>query len=253
MPLHIQCPSSSIIGARPLTQHDFSEFGTVIENPNPTLEPSASIEQLPLAAMRANQGTALKYIDVTKLLDLYGSAPSRVASKAVMNMFACAPRALRRCQRNDIQGLFQVEILERHPFTTQTFIPLGLCPAEQEKARYLVIVAPSLPPSFDDENLPVPAHSPPAVRLPGRGLPDLTKLRAFMAQGSQAVTYGPGTWHAPMVVVGTKSVDFVVVQYANGIEIEDCQEVVIQSQGHAGIEAAVTPIEKERAHGSLKL
>jgi ureidoglycolate lyase len=253
MPLNIQCPYSSIIEVHPLTQHKFSDFGTVIENPNAIIEPSASLEQLPPKAIRANQGTALKYVDVTKLLDLYGSAPSRVASKAVMNMFVCAPRALGRSRRSGIQGTFKVEILERHPFTTQTFIPLGLCPAEQENARYLVVVAPSLPPSHEDEGLPVPARSPPAVCLPGRGLPDLTKLQAFMAQGSQAVTYDAGTWHAPMVVVGMKSVDFVVVQYANGIEIEDCQEVLIQSQGQEGIEVVVTPVGKEQAHGSLKL
>jgi ureidoglycolate lyase len=250
MPLKIQCPCSSIVEVRPLVEHNFSEFGTVIENPSPSLEPSASLQQLPPNAVRANQGTALKYVDVTQLLDLYGSAPSRVASKAVMNMFVCAPRALKRGHRH---GTFQVEILERHPFTTQTFIPLGLGPAGQEEARYLVVVAPSLPPSCKDESLPVPAQNPPAVRLPGRGLPDLTKVQAFMAQGSQAVTYGAGTWHAPMVVIGKKSVDFVVVQYANGIEIEDCQEVLIQSQGQGKIEVAVTPVRKEQAHGSLKL
>lgn len=254
MPLKLQCPCTAVIEVHPLTQHDFSGFGTVIENPNPTIEPSAILEQLPPKAIRANQGTALKYVHVTKLLDLYGSAPSQVPSKAVMNMFICVPRALRRrSQRNGIQGTFQVEILERHPFTTQTFIPLGLCPAEQEEARYLVVVAPSLPPSHEDEGLPVPAQSPPAVRLPGRGLPDLTKVHAFLAQGSQAVTYGAGTWHAPMVVVGKKSVDFVVVQYANGIEIEDCQEVLIHSSGQEGIEVAVTSVGKQQAHGSLKL
>jgi ureidoglycolate lyase len=66
--------------------------------------------------------------------------------------------------------------------------------------------------------------------LPGSGLPDLDNLRAFIAKGSQAVTYGAGTWHAPMVVLGNKPVDFVVVQYANGVGLEDCQEVEIK--GH---------------------
>lgn len=46
-----------------------------------------------------------------------------------------------------------------------------------------------------------------------------------MATGNQAVTYGAGTWHAPMVVVGDRPVDFVVVQFANGVGIEDCQEI----------------------------
>ena len=59
----------------------------------------------------------------------------------------------------------------------------------------------------------------------GRGFPDLGKGKAFIAHGGQAVTYGAGTWHAPMVVLGNKAVDFVVVQFANGVGVEDCQEV----------------------------
>lgn len=41
------------------------------------------------------------------------------------------------------------------------------------------------------------------------------------------VTYGVGTWHAPMVVVGEGRVDFVVTQWVNGREEDDCQEVEI--------------------------
>ena len=39
------------------------------------------------------------------------------------------------------------------------------------------------------------------------------------------VTYGVGTWHAPMVVVGEGRVDFVVTQWVSGRGGEDCQEV----------------------------
>jgi ureidoglycolate lyase len=128
---------------------------------------------------------------------------------------------LRPTRQSASEGSFPVEILERHPFTTQTFIPLGLSPAETHEARYLVIVAPTLPSTSADEILPVPSTGD----LPGRGLPDLTRVKAFMAKGSQAVEYGAGTWHAPMVVVGKRAVDFVVVQFVNGVAIEDCQEV----------------------------
>tara|TARA_R110002060_G_scaffold28576_11_gene38706 strand:+ start:4811 stop:5266 length:456 start_codon:yes stop_codon:yes gene_type:complete len=120
-----------------------------------------------------------------------------------------------------MEGVFPVSILERHPYTTQTFIPLGLSPREAQNVRYLVIVAPSLPPSQADAELPVPKGD----ALPGRGFPDLGKVKAFIAHGGQAVTYGAGTWHAPMVVLGNKAVDFVVVQFANGVGVEDCQEV----------------------------
>jgi len=80
-------------------------------------------------------------------------------------------------------------------------------------------------------------------------MPDLDRIQAFIARGDQAVTYGPGTWHAPMVVLGEKAIDFVVVQYANGVGEEDCQEVEIQGVGgdgeglaieiDAGVEAGV--------------
>ncbi|KAL8306056.1 hypothetical protein RB597_003322 [Gaeumannomyces tritici] len=126
-------------------------------------------------------------------------------------------------------GVFPVLVLERHPFTTQTFVPMSRDGAD---TRYLVIVAPSLEPSSQDAGLPVPIPPPNATggpQLPGRGLPNLSQMRAFVATGSQAVTYGAGTWHAPMVALGAEGsvVDFFVVQYANGIPIEDCQEALL--------------------------
>jgi ureidoglycolate lyase len=212
-----------ILEAEDLSQKTFLEFGTVIENPAPSLIPSLEISSLPPNAVQANQGSALKYLDVTHMVDLYGSAPSHEPAKAVMNMFVCAPRPLLSSQQVGIAGNFPVKILERHPFTTQTFIPLGLSPSEAYKARYLVIVAPSLPPS-SSSGLPDPAHTDTSDRLRGNGLPDLENIRAFVANGAQAVTYGVGTWHAPMVVIGQNPIDFVVVQFANGVATEDCQE-----------------------------
>jgi ureidoglycolate lyase len=222
MPVVIAPPGGPmLLDTEDLRQEVFSSFGTVIENPRPSLIPTSHIEELPPNAVQANQGSALKFLDVTCMKDFYRSAPSGVPAKAVMNMFVCAPRNLLPSQGGNIEGLFPIEILERHPYTTQTFIPLGISPSQASEARYLIIVAPSLPPSVDDSSLPVPEAS----GLPGRGFPDLTKIKAFVAKGSQAVTYGAGTWHAPMVVVGSKPIDFVVVQFANGVGIEDCQEV----------------------------
>lgn len=213
------------VTASALEASAFAPFGAVIENPRPGLHPASFVAGLPFDAVSANQGFAIKYQHVTRMVNLYDQAPSRKPGAAVMNMFVCAARRL------DPPGAFRVLILERHPFTTQTFIPLSKEPG----MRYLVIVAPSLPPGKVDEGLPVPSavnDGPPAApaprSLPGRGLPDLTKLRAFIATAEQAVTYGAGTWHAPMVALGPEdtAMDFVVVQFANGVAIEDCQEVV---------------------------
>jgi len=58
--------------------------------------------------------------------------------------------------------------------------------------------------------------------------PDLDHVRAFIARGDQAVTYAAGTWHAPMVVLGPRRVDFVVTQFVNGVPEEDTQEVAFR-------------------------
>jgi ureidoglycolate lyase len=232
-----------LIETKDLSQEAFSSFGTVIENPRPSLVPAPHLTDLPPNAVPANQGSAIKFLDVTHMRDLYDSAPSGAPARAVMNMFVCAPRKLHASHGGGggIEGVLSVEILERHPYTTQTFIPLGISPSDASQARYLVIVAPSLPPSEADKSLPVPA----GAGLPGRGLPDLTRLKAFVARGSQAVTYGAGTWHAPMIVVGSRPIDFVVVQFANDVGVEDCQEVKWDGR-RAGISVAVPEVARDR-------
>lgn len=116
-----------------------------------------------------------------------------------------------------------VSVLERHPFTTQTFIPLGLAPGDA--ARYLVVVAPALRPPPSPTSHPSVASDPERPQDYDRGeMPDVARLRAFVAHGGQAVTYGEGTWHAPMVVVGWRRLDFVVVQACNGVGGEECEE-----------------------------
>ncbi|CAI4212263.1 unnamed protein product [Parascedosporium putredinis] len=137
------------------------------------------------------------------------------------------PRALSLADARAHQ--FPVTILERHPYTSQTFIPLS---SPRRRAAYLVIVAPTISNTPDYPAMPTPRGR----GLPGPGLPDLRRLRAFVASGDQAVTYGAGTWHAPMVVLGRAEdkVDFVVVQFANGVGREDCQEVVLQSEAPEG-------------------
>lgn len=211
----------------PLTADAFAGFGDVVENPRADLHPSAATSSLPLPfdAVVANQGSAIKYQHVTRMVNHYDQAPSRTPGVAVVNMFVCAARPLPLL--DDGRRAFPVTVLERHPYTAQTFIPLTADPNK----RYLVVVAPSLPPSPADERLPVPTTPDRFRPLPGRGLPDLSRLRAFVATGKQAVTYGAGTWHGPMVALGEAgaAMDFVVVQFANGVAAEDCQEVYLAS------------------------
>lgn len=248
MPYQIQTRSRRVPVAA-LTPSAFSSFGEVIQNP------STHQGQPALETVEANQGTATKWLDVTKLQSLYDASVSQKPAETVMNMFVCRPRTLKEGR------LFNVGILERHPYTPQTFVPMGLGKGDMETA-YLVIVAPTLP--FDawreqsterslqpyQRKLRRPEQGSKA-RLtnaraglprahPGFGPPDLENVKAFIVRGDQAVTYGAGTWHAPMVVLGEREVEFVVVQYANGVGEEDCQEVEMEIEGRGvGVEVDV--------------
>ncbi|MFZ5779730.1 MAG: ureidoglycolate lyase [Pseudomonadota bacterium] len=64
------------------------------------------------------------------------------------------------------------ELLERHEFSSQTFLPL-------DAARWLIVVAP---------------HA-------ATGGPDVAGVKAFIAGGRQGVTYRPNTWHHGLTVL----------------------------------------------------
>ena len=298
MPSSVNAPYPCLqVGAEPLTPHAFRPFGTVIANPIPgqpvpnNSDALAALVQGPglgsentlrdesagqVCPVLANQGTALKYENVSTMIDLSARAWSGRPARPVMNLFVCAPRGLEPGTAAVEQGRLPVRILERHPFTTQTFVPLGISPSD-ESTRYLVIVAPALslqrtqkprPPPFplpeprsikpSTDGLgpsrppPYPTDGPPPAAveseesdMAGPGLPDLEHARAFVARGSQAVTYGAGTWHAPMMVLGNKPVDFVVVQHANGVASEDCQEVEVVTKNENEGLVAVVPKESQ--------
>jgi ureidoglycolate lyase len=274
--------SRTILASSEITPVNFAEFGEVIENPASV--PHASKHQ----SVTANQGSATKYLDITHIDNHYATlAPSRKPARAVMNMFVCKPRTLTTSTATG-KKIFKVWILERHPFTPQTFVPLGIASSDPS-TRYLVIVAPTLPATTRGPNdaleKPYPTDSPrrstkslkerllgarpnpftndhaptttPAVadmtseRKPkGPGGPDLANLQAFLVRGDQAVTYGPGTWHAPMVVLGDKDVPFVVVQYANGVGLEDCQETGIGAiDGGEGVVVDVGEMQESQSSG----
>lgn len=234
MPALIKSPPLQI-PVEPLTADAFHPFGAVIPNPHPSLSPSTlNVEkQLPENGSIANQNTAIKYSHVTLLSDLY-TLSRRPKALPSVSLFSCYPRTLvEDVEYETTPGTkdlsFDVRILERHPFTSQTFVPLGLSSSSTDTC-YLVIAAPDSPPTK-----PNALHSlRSALGRDRRKLdssvdpPDLSKMCAFLARGDQAVTYGPGTWHAPMVVLGSSNIDFVVWQYANGVSNDDCQEVLIK-------------------------
>lgn len=68
---------------------------------------------------------------------------------------------------------FSLEAMERHPSSSQAFMPLSA-------ARYLVLVCPG---KTD-------------------GTPDFDRLEAFTCTGNQAVNYNRNTWHHGMTTIG---------------------------------------------------
>ena len=66
----------------------------------------------------------------------------------------------------------RADLLERHEFSSQTFMPLDV-------GRWLIVVAP---------------HAK-------AGGPDLASVRAFIATGKQGVTYRANTWHHGLTVL----------------------------------------------------
>lgn len=183
------------IEAAVLTVEDFAPYGSIIS-------PEEQIAKASDASKNANQGTAIKLLGVSQIEQKHPfERPPN------WNLFRCFPQPhLRRCfsTQGDKSVEHSIRVLEKHPFSSQTFIPMG-CPSDQ--SSYVVVVA---------------------LESQETGCPDLTTLKAFLCRGTQAVTYGAGIWHAPMIALGQRDyIDFGVVIYEfhdpNGPE-KDCQE-----------------------------
>lgn len=188
--------NSTVVKAEPLTPEAFASFGGIL---------SADHQIQNVQSSAANYGTAVKIHKVAPIINDYAKCPSGKEATANWNIFRCSiPGHLIESKS---EGVFSYasKVLERHPFSTQTFIPMG-----QDLARksYLVIVA-----ETDTSTSP-------------SNYPDPASVRAFICRGNQLITYGQGVWHAPMVVVDEKCqhIDFAVLIHENGVENEDVEE-----------------------------
>lgn len=93
---------------------------------------------------------------------------------------------------------FRLRLMERHPRSSQAFIPLAAGAAD----RYLVVVAP-------------------AGDFAAGG------LRAFLAQGFQGVQYARGVWHHPLIALDRDS-DFIVVDRI--ADDDNCEELALAEE-----------------------
>ncbi|KAG0684089.1 Ureidoglycolate lyase [Pichia californica] len=155
------------------------------------LKESVSIDE-------ANQGSAIKLVKVAPCINKYSDAPSGHPATTNWNIFRSSVIAEKWTKDNEGNDIYNLSVLEKHPYSTQTFVPMG---RSQEEDAYVVNVAP-------DKN----------------GQPDYENVESYVFKGNTAVTYNLNTWHSPMVVLG-KTTDFCVVTNENDVPKENCVEV----------------------------
>ena len=156
-----------VLKPEPLTRSAFAPFGEVVE-----LEGARHYT--------INDGYAECYHDLARL-DV-----TEAGGRPLLNIFRAKPRALP----------LRIRMVERHPLSSQAFMPLAPAP-------FLVVVA--------------PAGDPP---LP-------SALRAFVTDGNQGINYARGTWHHPLIAMGEPS-DFLVVD--RGGPGANCDESSFEEQ-----------------------
>lgn len=152
-----------------LTSESFAEFGDVV---------SAGMK----TGSSANQGTAVRF-DWSAALE-----NKREGAKPNLAVFRAAPQSLP----------FSVKLLERHPHSTQAFLPM-LC------SEFLIIVAPSLP----------------------DGAPDIDNVHAFVGRSAQGINYRVGVWHHPIVAINDAA-EFAMLAWEDR-SAADCEELRLAS------------------------
>lgn len=121
-----------------------------------------------------NEDTCRRFDDLARI-DV-----AECGGRPVLSVFEANPRPLP----------LQIRMLERHPLSSQTFIPL-------EGRAFLVVVA---------EDGPTASAA---------------QLRAYLSSGRQGVNYRRNTWHHPLIALGEVSRFLVIDRGGSG---ENCEE-----------------------------
>jgi ureidoglycolate lyase len=156
--------SDIVLQAEPLSARGFATFGDVIETEG-------------RAWRWINEGTSQRFDDLARIDVL------EAEGRPLISIFRASPQAIP----------FAVRSLERHPLSSQSFIPLDARP-------FLVIVA-------EHGDAPL-SH----------------RLRAFLSSGRQGVNYHRNTWHHSLIALEQTS-NFLVVD--RGGPQENCEEVQV--------------------------
>jgi len=134
-----------IIKAQPITPEAYRAYGQVI----------AARDDLPFKP--ANFGSAKRFNYLADVLNLRPDS-----GRFNLCIFRCSAFT---------QPEMTIKMLEKHPFSTQVFMPM-------QDGKYVTIVA------------------------QGGDNPDLSTLAAFIIEGAQGISYLPGIWHYPMTALG---------------------------------------------------
>lgn len=105
------------------------------------------------------------------------------------NLRAEAPASLSIVRGVAVAGVPEISIIERHAFSSQSFLPLA-------PVRWLVVVAPG-----------------------GDDGPDLSRVRAFLPGPGQGITFAPGTWHAPLTTLDPAA--FAIFMWRDGGPLDE--------------------------------
>jgi len=158
----------------PLTAGAFEAFGDVIE--------TRGHQGLPI-----NDGQALRFHDLAAI-DVLAEE-----GRVLLNIFRARPGP----------APIRVRMMERHPLSSQAFVPLAATP-------FLILVAP-----------PGANVAPAALRL-------------FKSDGRQGVNYHRGVWHHPLLALERDAEFLVVDRGGPGTncdvwEIDEADEVTLRS------------------------
>jgi ureidoglycolate lyase len=148
----------------PLTGAAFVPYGDVIE--------TEGREHYPINAGMAERYSDLANVDV-----------SAAGGRPIISL----------CRAQPVVLPLNLRLMERHPLSSQAFIPLS-------PMAFLIVVAP-----------------------PGETLRS-EDIRAFLSNGRQGINYRAGTWHHPLLALNEVT-DFLVVD--RGGDGNNCDELVI--------------------------
>ena len=149
-----------------LTAENFSQFGQVI-----------SCEQKDYLTI--NNGYAKKYSDQASI------DTQEDGGTTAVHIYIAKKR----------QFPLQINMLEKHPFFSQTFIP-------KHNQPFLVVVAPA----SDELNI--------------------DNIRAFISNGEQGVNYLRGVWHFPLISIKDDA-QFIVIDRKHDIDSDDIEQCIL--------------------------